>query len=433
MALEGSEISKGIGTGEAQVFKPYQSPYAGIASKRKKAEDERMKEIFKLTALDKIDIFIKQQTLFGEKQQEIKDYVLKNVDALRKGDPQATMGIQELVANYKNDAEISKGIKEDFTNTFNQVYQNQEKYDAEEAFDYLNSFTGYDDNKQLVGLDKSKISQKFDLQKDFEDNLLNSLQEMKEKGKTVWTNPDGSVGTLEREEFTATQAKGLAAQRLTNENIFRQANKDWKKEDPQGAKYADVNEWYKKKFLDPYVKRAEFGTRTEGDKEGKGKGWTFSGNKMQNDKVAVSYYYNPQKDTEIFTFDDIKTPENKILTFNTMEGETVQGTPLKYEQKSGGTPELTVAVKDEDGIITNQEVDYLQASDKIKNNYGFNPFEIKEGLKLRGVSIRGGTKEQKSATKQYDVKGKPYSSSAIEKAAKASGMTIDEYVKEANK
>ena len=55
-----------------------------------------------------------------------------------------------------------------------------------------------------------------------------------------------------------------------------------------------------------------------------------------------------------------------------------------------------------------------------------------EGGKPRGrqIEIKG---QARTPTKSYKIKGKDYSSDAVTKAAEASGMTVEEYLKEANK
>lgn len=107
-----------IGQGWAQVFKPFESPYLdryiGRLEKQKEEESATTKGIIKeLSALDKIDVLPGDVPRFAEKQNEIRNYVRENIDALRGGDIKATLDFQEKLNQYSTLAANSKKYREE--------------------------------------------------------------------------------------------------------------------------------------------------------------------------------------------------------------------------------------------------------------------------------------------------------------------------------
>jgi len=145
---DGAQSNKGIGTGEAQIFAPTQTDYISkigeMKYKRQQGEKARGGQVLKsLDALDKIDIFPKHQKMFAEKQQQLWDFVNKNIDGLSKNDPGKTMEFQEMKQNFFNDAQLSKTIKEDYKTYATMVAKDPYKYRSSTQ-DYLNEFSGVD-------------------------------------------------------------------------------------------------------------------------------------------------------------------------------------------------------------------------------------------------------------------------------------------------
>lgn len=319
-------LSSGINTGAAQVFKPYRSPFLGQEAKQNAQGQKNLQAAYKnIGDLDKIEIFYKHQKRFAEMQGGIKDYTLKNIAGLREGDPVITMGLQELVSNYKNQANVSKGIKQNYNRIASNVITNQDKYD-DETFDYLDTFQGVNqETGELQDIDPTAITQRVDLGEDFKATVLPQVEKLKTTGGVQWQNPNGSIGGLTTTEFSDTDASKLAAQRLTDPHVFKQAQKDWKKEDPSGQNFADVTEWYKDKFITPYVGVEKKSTLTKDDSEVDGSGLTES-------DVVTNYEYNivNPKDQSVE-----KTVSTKSLVLPTNAVANVPATAHTIDLKTG--------------------------------------------------------------------------------------------------
>lgn len=107
-----------IGQGWAQVFKPFESPYLdkyiSRLEKQKEEESAATKGIIKeLSALEKVDVLPGDVPRFAEKQNEIRNYVRENIDALRSGDIKATLDFQEKINQYGTLAANSKKYREE--------------------------------------------------------------------------------------------------------------------------------------------------------------------------------------------------------------------------------------------------------------------------------------------------------------------------------
>ncbi len=105
----------------------------------------------------------------------------------------------------------------------------------------------------------------------------------------------------------------------------------------------------------------------------------------------------------------------------------VVSVPETTEQKSGyGKYKITKQIPT--GKHVEKIVPYAMNEDRIfKGKLKFTTDEIDKGLSENGVQVK------KSDSNKHVIKGKEYSDEAVAKAAKASGMSVEEYLKEANK
>jgi hypothetical protein len=75
------------------------------------------------------------------------------------------------------------------------------------------------------------------------------------------------------------------------------------------------------------------------------------------------------------------------------------------------------------------ELPYNYVSDIMANKFGIkNVYDIPGGTAPEHVTVKRYSNSA-GQEKKYSVKGKEYSHSAVEKAAKASGMSVEEYLK----
>lgn len=143
--------------------------------------------------------------------------------------------------------------------------------------------------------------------------------------------------------------------------------------------------------------KSRFQAKTEYSEKKPAAGFSFGNGRAESDKTRV--FYSKGETGEVMDFQNIDPTENKNLTFTSANGETISGIPKRYQRKGPGSPwMLVVSVpqyeykgvpdanlnivnqKVETGKFVQREVPYDRASSVIEGEYGFNPFQIMEGL-----------------------------------------------------
>ena len=138
MTTDPLSTSTGMGQGEAQVFKPFQTDYyrnLGAAASRKRAKEK----LPDLGDLNKIDIFYRDQPMFAESAKKIYDFTSSNADKIMSGDPTTIMELQKMKTEYLNNAALSKNVREQYETAAQSLIQKQDKL-TPESIDYLASF-----------------------------------------------------------------------------------------------------------------------------------------------------------------------------------------------------------------------------------------------------------------------------------------------------
>jgi hypothetical protein len=213
-STDGAGISSGIGTGEAQVFPRFQDPYADERFKlgyaKKKEEEVNLKNAFgQIPSMKEIDIWEKHQPYFAQKRNELFDIVKQNAQALKKGDPEATIKFQQAYNDFLSDANLSKGIKQDVLKAATLQAANPDKY-RQESHDYLENFTGLDDKGNFSPFDWSQIKENPNLNKYIKDYTEPEARELRRKTKGFYTNDQGQVVNTDREYFDEKMADAQA-------------------------------------------------------------------------------------------------------------------------------------------------------------------------------------------------------------------------------
>lgn len=378
MTEDGLNISTGLGEGMAQVLNPYHNKYLDDLIGQKKTRilegNKREQEALgKLSSLNKLDIFFRDQPKFQQMQKDLRDSTMKNIYKIREGDPTAIGELQQQIADIENEANLSKNTREQYENLAKEVLMKKNEY-RPQTHDYLEKFAS-NENIGNYNFDYSNIKKNLDLYQDFRQNLLPTFEQAKEKGQIAIPQSDGSVKTIKTEEFTDKDAVNLAKTYLSDPVRLEQANYDFSQLPPEKQEQygGDILNWYKDSYLKPYIQKETFTSRTEPE------------SKSSQEKKNVNVTYDIGKDgKEIVTFSKQEGIENKPLDF-IVNGEVVRGIPSRIEQPKGKTPRLYVSVEtgrvNSDGVSTpiyeEKMIPYDVASRAIQKEYGFNYFGIK--------------------------------------------------------
>ena len=367
-ALEGEY---GIGQGAAQVFEPLKSNYNDIyaAQQRRAAVRQKQEEnVYKnLPHLDKIDILPQQQALFAQKQQEIYDFAKANIDKLRKGESGATMEFQQKLSKFQNDAMISKGLKEQYAKLLSP--DTIDKL-SDEAIDYLDSYTGYDEKTgEFQPLDVRKLKKKVDWVKHADEHIkVNPVTRSVERY-------DPSTGQVTSSDTTKTPEAQLEQQMkdtlFGDDEVYSAVSSDYNKAIERGTtKAPDVYSFYKERVKPrKMVDIQKYGTSKPSNTEG----FTFGAGSAKNKNFSFAYQKEPGANVETISIARNDAGENKPLDFVDDNGNAVFASPLEYKKISNQKWVLNVI--DKDGEITS--IDAAKAAAKMKTNYGVTLDELK--------------------------------------------------------
>lgn len=357
MPTDGLNISTGIGQGDAQVIDFGKSNYGAELYKMRnagnKAKDERESGVYKDIGKVNIDgIFFKHQPVFAQKQAELKQWTKDNIDALRKGDADATIEFQNKLTKLGTDIGLSKNVNQGYKEMFGTWAKDQNKY-RDNVPTYMDSFTGYDpQTDQFEVPDMSQLKPQTDLGSDFKTNVLPLLEKANTKGEVSWNNPDGSVSTKKTSELTNEDATNILTGRLTDPHIYEQTVYDYSKENPTNPNPSneDLHNFYYDKYVKPFVKKETFLTKTEGSKgAGLSVGYGTAETKDMYYKLENPDARKSGKKSDII-FGKVGGTALPVNQFQNSKGEIVKGQPTGKIKDIGGelTLELRVTDKDED-------------------------------------------------------------------------------------
>lgn len=414
---EGANISSGIGTGEAQVFRPYdvrpfvEQQQALQMQEEKEKRGREGKVISSLAPLDKIDIFFRDQSLFKNKIGDVRNFAKQNIDALRSGDPTVTMDFQSMLTDIYNEASLSKNARENFEKIAMDVYKNQDKYD-ESSLEYLDDFTS-GKNIGNYQFDVTKILPKVDLFNDIKTNVkLNPTE-------TNYEYIDPSTGnkiTTSSKRITPKEADAILEQRLMGDPmLFASATKQYERLKKLGKTTdADVVTWYKN-YTRPALVETSTTYKNIPTQWSKSQ-FTFGDGSATSNKY--NFVYKPKTESSPEQIDIASTDytENKPLLLPDPKNKknSISVTPTKlgkgYMDPKGGWQLTAIDENGEEVIFSLDEI-----GAKFEANYGINPRDLISKIKGGGTvktNPSTGGKEVKKNTgtkKEYIIKGTEYS------------------------
>ncbi len=374
----------GIGKGLAQVV----NPAITVNANERKLEEEERKRIAKekaklereqqvqtsLSGLGKAAIFTRDQPLFAKKQNDIVDYVKKNITKINDGDTDALMGFQTMINGFTQEAEASKNAREQWEATGQKIVTTGAHKFRPETLQAHNEFSS-PTNAGNYNYDASQINENIN----YTDRMVKELSPFAQR--MAKDSPYKKI-------FTLDQAKELIATDLTDPSIFEQASYDFgKAKDKMGA--ADPIQYYQNKYAkDLVVADTKAGPQTAASDKTK--------------RPAVSTVVTRKQDgTASATINFTDKPDNPYLTIDNpmRQGQTLELRPMEIIKNKDGKIFLKGSTKAtgegenrrEGRIVT---VDYNSVADVMNNTFGItNAEDLFKGNAPEHVTV-----------KQYDLK-----------------------------
>lgn len=264
--------SRGIGTGTAQVLNADRSYNEGIkANERLRAEfqkrqaaaakdkNDRSAALQKMSTLDSVDIFHRDQGMFKEEAKKIHDYVHQNIDDLQNGNADATLEFQRMKADYFTLAKQSKNTRDFYEGVANDLINNPDKYDGQ-LVDYLADFSD-DENAGNFDFDLEQVRlAPISLEDDFRAGILPRARAIAQDNATRGFSVDPNtnrVTNVFRAEMTREGANEMLVEHYQNsEKVQHQAEREFAKLSPEEqSQIGTAEDYYVNRFIDETARK----------------------------------------------------------------------------------------------------------------------------------------------------------------------------------
>lgn len=369
----------GIGKGAAQVLdlSPLRESAMAeadrnFAEKQLKSKQEQAREddiMTNLSAMGKVAIMPKDRELIAGKSQAVRDFVVQNIDGLKKGDANLMMQYQNLAGDLSTSAEQSKNFREAWEQRGLQLQKEPGAYRKGALETHLGRASTEDAGNWNI--DDSIYKKNINYLDRVTGDLSNYAQ------KAAKDTPYGKTYTLD-------QANELIASDLENPELFDQATYDFNStENKLGAKNAV--EYYQKKYAPKLViKDTKAGPQSQG-----------SGSGSKRPAVA-SVVTKDKSGTTTATINFTDKPDNPYLTIENpgKRGETMELRPMSIVRKPDGKIVLKASTKasgEGDNRVEGKvmEVDYTDVAEVMNNTFGIdNPVSLLEGNAPEHVTVK---------------------------------------------
>ena len=351
--LEFTELQKGVAESRKR------SDEVKVA--KDKAAQEHMDDIMEnIGKANRVAYMPKDAQLIADKTQAVTDYVEKNIEALKKGDIQATMGYQKLSGDLYSFAEQSKNFREKWEAEGTGISKDKDAYRPESKAAYLNMAStktaGQHDFDPTV----------FKKNVNYGDRVLGDLSQYAERA---------AQNTPYKKEFTLAQAETVIADDLKDAKRYEQAVYDFDNAtDKLGA--VDAIDYYKK----VYAPKLVIGDIKPGPSAGRG----GLGSKGFKPVTAVVTQLPDGGADATLRVDGKENIKLKTLDPTDPSGKaTVDLTPMKVVKYPNGGIFLRGSVTRTEGGETPQEVmevDYRDVANDMFTIFGIdNPVELLQG------------------------------------------------------
>lgn len=367
----------GIGKGKAQVvdltptFEKAKEAVKAKAAKDKAAQDHMDDIMENIGKANRVAYMPKDAQLIADKTQAVTDYVEKNIEALKKGDIQATMGYQKLSGDLYSFAEQSKNFREKWEAEGTGISKDKDAYRPESVAAYMNL-----------------ASTKTAGQHDFDPSVFKKNTNYLDRVEKV--HRPYAIAISQRDDsgrkYTEDQARELVANDLrSDEKYYEQAAYDFNRATPeQKGKAKDPIEFYQNRYA-PLLVFDDAKTKSAGGRGGS----SSDGFKPVN--VVVSQLPDGAADAT-FSFSGKENPKLKAVDPGDRT-RTIDIIPMAIIQKSNGHIFLkgSVTKKNAKGEYRQEvvELDYRDVADVMYTTFGIdNPVELLQGTGPKHVKIK---------------------------------------------
>lgn len=134
MAIDPLAISSGIGQGEAQVFKPFQTDYYKF---KYQEADKRRQESAKMMDIDTSKIWSRDIPYLAPELEKLRQYYKDNYAKILKGDPMTQVEMNRMAQDIKNIVKTSGEREKLWTEGVKLRQKNQDKYTDESWEEHL--------------------------------------------------------------------------------------------------------------------------------------------------------------------------------------------------------------------------------------------------------------------------------------------------------
>lgn len=372
----------GIGKGAAQIIdlKPMRDQnrfdaevkYKQDLAKQKIQDDRDADLQAQMAQMSNVKIMPRDQELIAQKGQGVRDYVVKNIDSLRKGDAKAMMGFQQVYGDYKTTADLSQNTREDWERVGTEIMKDPEAYTEESMDAYWKHAS-----KESAGnfaFDKSQLVKNINYGK----HVMKDLSVYAERQ----AKKDGRVTA-----YTLPEAEQLITDDLTDKKNMGQAFRDFKK-----ASKAELDflgnpdnpvDYYKKKWAPKLIEHNVSPSPQNRSSNSGGGGGTKQPNvagtfvRTEDGKGDFQFEYTNTTDNPFIMISDPKDPKGQLnvkpISIH-VDSKNPKNTTMKAAvqlteaQKSSGEKEEVVTL------------DYTNTNNIMNNKFGIdNVFSIEKG------------------------------------------------------
>lgn len=367
-----------IGKGAAQIIDTKQTQENLLQKKKEdfvanqdkiKQADATEKDVMSnLSKMGSIEIMPKDQQMFAEKAQGIRDFVNKNHDKLRNGDIGATLEFQRLYGDYNTNAEMSKNYREKWEANSAMMAKDPASYREGVMEEHLKRASTADAGNWND--DPSIYKQNIN----YNDRVV----------KVLAPNARAmAVNTPYGETYTLAKAEKDIEDDLKDFQLYDQAAYDFNK---AADKLGTTNplDYYKKIYAPKLlVGNTKAGPQATGQSE-----------TTKRPRVSAVVTEQPNGDKKAsFNFTD--KAENPKLTVDNpdVKNGTMDITPMAIVQPKGGKIMLKASVteKDDNGnpVQRIKLLDYNTVADVMINSFGIeNPTDLLNGNAPEHVTVK---------------------------------------------
>lgn len=459
-------FDRGLGTADAlnyAVSEKRRKEAEGQA--REKAAQKAMTDIYDTVEEVNVTGYLPHVNYLTKQKDQIRGYLTDQyVKTQGKYNPGVDPVVGKLVSHLKKENQMSTQIKEYAKQLPTMLTKENAKNYTDDSILEVDKFLKLPLDQQVQYVEKNgsyPLPQPKPEVIDFDKNIDDIAKNLQEKSTTIEkVKPEGGTETVTASGYDPKNVElyaksyvvaGVEGRKPDAANLLQSTRKKLEndvvfqamKPEDQDKKVAMEAEKYVTKRLMAQEKK-NFSKTQQGESKGLTMNFGGGGDTAENDQVRVVVKDTPD-DKRIYSIAQIKGTENSMLDFSLPDGKVIKGVPLRIEKnkKTGGVGVVISVPKTvtqkvgfgkyaiEKQVPTGETyekmVPYKMNEDRIfKGKLKFTTDEIDKGFIENGVQVKN------SEEKKYVIKGKDYNESAVKKAADASGMSIEEYIKEAN-